>query len=188
MITTIPSPAKSARSKRGYTLVEVLVAAGISAFLLAGVLTSFLFIGRSGQNLANYSDMESEARTGLEVFAQDVRQASAIAWNSATSVTLSVDGTAVTYSYNSGTGQLSRQADVLISGITSFELIGYNITGALVTDSADLSTAAGRTMAGKITKQLQISLSARKQSVTVATATNTVLSARYTLRNKRVTT
>jgi ABC-type molybdate transport system permease subunit len=103
-------------------------------------------------------------------------------------VSLAVDGASVTYSYNSGTGELSRQGTVLISGITSFELIGYNITGALVSASADLSTAAGRTMAGKITKQLQISLSARKQSVTVATATNTVLSARYTLRNKRVTT
>jgi prepilin-type N-terminal cleavage/methylation domain-containing protein len=188
MTTTTPSPAKLARATRGFTLVEVLIAAAISAFLLAGVLTSFLFIGRSGQNLANYSDMESEARSGLEVFAQDVRQASAIVWNSATSVSLAVDGASVTYSYNSGTGELSRQGTVLISGITSFELIGYNITGALVSASADLSTAAGRTMAGKITKQLQISLSARKQSVTVATATNTVLSARYTLRNKRVTT
>jgi len=187
MTTITPSPAKRTKAG-GFTLVEILVSTGLGGFLLVGVLTSFLFIGRSGQNLANYSDMESEARGGLEVFAQDVRQASAITWASATSVTLTVDGTAIAYSFNSGTGTLSRQGSALITGITNFELIGYNITGALVTASADLSTSAGRTMAGKITKQLQISLSARKNSVTVATATNTVLSARYTLRNKRVTT
>ena len=187
MTTTTPLPAKR-QGARGFTLVELLVGMGLSAFLLAGVLASFLFIGRSGQNLSNYGDMESEARSGLEVFAQDVRQASAIGWNSATSVTLLVDGVNIVYAYDASTRVLNRQGTALITGITNFELIGYNITGALVTASADLNTTAGRTMAGKITKQLQISLSASKSSVTVATATNTVLSARYTLRNKRVTT
>lgn len=185
MTTTTQSPASRTR---GYTLLELIVASSLAGFLLLGVLTSFLFIGRSGQNLANYSDMESEARRGLEVFAQDVRQASAIVWNNAASVTLTVDGASVNYTHNSGAGALTRNGDVMISGITAFDLIGYNITGALVKDSADLATAAGRSMAGKITKQLQISLSAQKKNVTVAAATNTVLSARYTLRNKRVTT
>lgn len=187
MTTITRSPVK-VNARRAFTLVEILVGMTLSGFLLAGVLTSFLFIGRSGQNLANYSDMEAEARSGLEVFAQDVRQASAITWNSANSVTLRVDSADVLYAYDTSTHILSRQGSPLITGITSFELIGYNITGALVTASADLTTSAGRTMAGKITKQLQISLSASKKNVTVATATNTVLSARFTLRNKRVTT
>jgi len=185
IITRLPA---KPRARRGFTLVEILVSTGIAAFVLAGVLTSFLFIARSGQNLANYTDMESQARRGLELFAQDVRQASGITWNSASSVTLTVDGAGVTYAHNSGNGTLTRQGITIISGITTFELIGYNITGGLVTASADLTTAAGRTMAGRITKQLQISLSASKNTVTVATATNTVLSARYTMRNKRVTT
>ena len=49
-------------------------------------------------------------------------------------------------------------------------------------DLSDLAQAA------QVTKQLQISLRASRTTATVATATNTVLSARFILRNKHVTT
>lgn len=61
------------------------------------------------------------------------------------------------------------------------------ITGDSV-NTADLSTAAKREAASGVTKQLQIYLKSGRTSSTVNTATNTVLSARYILRNKRVTT
>jgi prepilin-type N-terminal cleavage/methylation domain-containing protein len=181
-----PSPDRR-RARRGFTLVEVLISAGLAGFILTGVLTCFLFLGRSGANIQNYNDMESQSRRALEQFAQDTRQASSITWNSSTSVTLVVDSTNITWAYASG--NFSRQvgsaaATTMISGITTFSYKAYTITGTEITD---FSTATARTNAGKSTKQLQVSLEAARTSQTVARATNLVLSARYILRNKRVT-
>src|SRR5687768_5650766 len=94
MITTTPSrirDRKIRRSSAGFSLVEVLIAASLGSVVLAGVMATFLFLGRSGANIRNYSDMEAQARRGLELFAEDVRQASAIVWTSNTQVSLTVN-------------------------------------------------------------------------------------------------
>ena len=101
MIITIPSPtAKRHRARRGtagFTLVEVMVAAFISVFVLTGVITAALFIGRSAVNIRNYTDMETQGRKLLEYFAEDTRQASAVAWAvGGNSVTLVVNTNNVT--------------------------------------------------------------------------------------------
>jgi len=175
------------RRVRGMTLVEVMVSATIGAFVLTAIITTFLFMGRSGTNVQHYSDMENQARKALEMFAEDVRQASVIVWTSNQNVLLTVNGSGIRYSYASNiltrTNTTSGVATNLVTGISSFEFKAYNITG---TELA-LVTATNLTDAGKQTKQLQISLEARRQSTTVVAATNTVLSARFILRNKKVT-
>ncbi|MES1194278.1 MAG: prepilin-type N-terminal cleavage/methylation domain-containing protein, partial [Opitutus sp.] len=188
---TTPSRARKAfglasrPAASGFTLVEVMVGAALSSFILAGILSTFLFLGRTGANVANYTEMEGQARRGLELFAEDVRQASAITWNSNVSVTLVVNGTPIVYQYDSSITTFQRRdpgtTRNLLTGITTFQFKGYNINGAEV-DMTDLVAAS------KITKQLQISLRASRTSQTVASATNTVLSARFILRNKRITT
>jgi prepilin-type N-terminal cleavage/methylation domain-containing protein len=186
MITTTLSPSSEHRKRRGFTLVEVMVSAGLAAFILAAVLSSFLFLGRSGANLRNYTDMETQARKALEQFAEDTRQASAVTWSSSTSVTLVVNSQNVTYSYSSGTFSRTYNGSTsnLLTGITSFTFFAYTITG---TQISDFSTAAARVTANNSTKQIQISLAASRSNTTVTTATDIVLSARYILRNKRVT-
>lgn len=187
MTTITHSPAPDLRLRaRGFTLVEVLIGATLGSFVLLGILTTFLFLGRSGANLRNYSDMESQARKALEFFAEDTRQASAVTWASADSVTLLVHGAYITYTFASGS--FSRTASgttrTLLSGITTFNFLAYTISGAALTD---FTTSAARTNANGKTKQIQISLSAARSTTTVTTASNIVLSARYVLRNKPVT-
>lgn len=194
MTTTTLSPIdagrEALRSRRGFTLVEVLISAFIGAWILAAVLSAFLFIGRSGANIQNYNDMESQARKALEVFAEDVRQASAITWTSNTDLTLNVNAVSMRYYYDSTTKTFYRRdggtgtTTALVTGITSFAFKPYSITGTEITA---LSTAADRVTANNTTKQLQISLQASRTSITVVAATNTVLSARFILRNKVVT-
>lgn len=189
MITTIPWPGSERRPRhpsRGFTLVEVMIGATLSSFVLAAVLSTFLFLGRSGANIRNYTDMETQARKALEQFAEDTRQASAVTWASSTSVTLVVNSTNIVYSYasNSLTRTAAGTSTTLLSGITAFSFLAYTINGTAITD---FSTATARTTANSTTKQIQISLSAARSSQTVATATNIVLSARYVMRNKRVT-
>lgn len=196
MTTTTPSPIlerRARRTSRGHTLVEVMIAATLAAFTLAGVLSIFLFLGRSGANIQNYSDMESQARKALELFAEDVRQASAITWTSNVSVTLAVNSQPITYTYSSANNNFVRVhlngttpvTRVLISGITpnTFTFRAYTVSGV----ELPLASAANLTAAGVNTKQLQISLEATRTNQTVVAATNTVLSARFILRNKIVT-
>jgi Tfp pilus assembly protein PilW len=170
-----------------------MVAATLSGLVLLGVLSTFLFLGRSGANLRNYNDMEAQARTALELFAEDTRQASSVNWASANSLTLRINTTGVlfvdvTYTYDPTARTFSRTRSGtttrLVTGITEFSLLAYTITGAPITD---FNTATARAVANSTTKQVQISLSASRTSSTVKSATNLVLSARYVLRNKRVT-
>ena len=100
----------------------------------------------------------------------------------------------ITYSYDSSTKKFTRvqvvtatsvttSTRVLVTGITAFAFSAYNISAA----SLPISTATERTAANGATKQLQISLEAARTNTTVVAATNTVLSARFILRNKKVT-
>ena len=170
-------------------MVEVMVSSGISALVVIAVLATFLFLGRSAANIRNYTDMETQARRALEFFAEDTRQASAVSWTDAHTVTLTVNAASITYSYSAANGTFSRKvgtaaASTLLTGITTFSFNAYTIT---TTQISDFSTAAARAVANRDTKQIQVSLSARRKDSTVVAATNTVLSARFILRNKRVT-
>lgn len=191
MTTTTLSPTRSrlASHRRGFTLVEVMISAGLGAFILAAVLSTFLMMGRSGANLQNYSDMESQARKALEIFAEDVRQASNVTWNSSVSMTLTVNSVTTVYEYDSSTATFYRRVPgetrTLITGVTSgsFVFTAYNVNGT----SLSLASTSDRTTANSSTKQVQISLQASRSNTTVVAATNTVLSARFILRNKVVT-
>jgi Tfp pilus assembly protein PilW len=196
MTTITLSPVRNRRTRAGgFTLVELMIGASLASFILAGVLSTFLFLGRSGANVQNYNDMEAQARNALEYFAEDTRQASGVAWGSdANTVALTVGANRVTYVYNPTARNFTRteiviatnaavSSRVLVTGITSFAFTAYNISGNTVA----LSTAGERTLANGTTKQLQISLEASRTNRTVVAATNTVLSARFILRNKKVT-
>lgn len=189
MTSTTLSPIPKRQPQRAFTLVEIMIGAALSSFILLGVMTTFLFLGRSGANVQNYNDMEAQARKALEYFAQDVRQASSITWTSNTDLTLSVNTQSIRYVYDSGTNTFYRRTATgtqsLITGITasSFVFKAYNVAGAELA----LVTSANLTAANSETKQLQISLEASRTDQTVVAATNAVLSARFILRNKVVT-
>ena len=183
------------RRTGGFSLVEVIVASTLSVLVLAGVMTAFLMIGRSGYNAANYSMMEAEARRALEVFSQDARMAKNITWHTEKSVTLTVvtsTGTQdVTYTYD----------DTVTSPLSSTYKTFYRKVGAgtpriLVYNVADFSFRRYKVVNGVDfsaindleTKQLQITLRAVRTGATTVDATNAVLSARVVLRNKVVST
>lgn len=192
--TLSPSPA---RRRRGFTLVEILIATSISSFVLAGVLSAFLMLGRSGYNAASYCIMEAEARRALESFSEEARLASNITWNSASSITLTVVTSTsatyqVTYAYDSSTSGSTAQSFyrvlgtasstatrlVLVRNISDFAFRRYKVVnGVDFTASNDLET-----------KQIQITLRSIRTGVTAVSATNAVLSARVVLRNKVVST
>ena len=190
------NPSVASRRRRGFTLVEVMIGATISVFVLSGVLASFLMMGRNGYNAANYSMMEAEARRALETFSEEARMAKNITWNSSTSITLKVVQSSgsydVTYAYDSATSGATAQcfyrklggasststASILVRNVTDFAFRRYKVVnGVDYTAANDLET-----------KQIQITLRSMRTGMTTVAATNAVLSARVVLRNKVVTT
>ena len=143
MITTIPWPTanrrRAGRNTAGFTLVEVMVAATISIFVLTGIITAALFIGRSAANIRNYTDMETQGRKMLEYFAEDTRQASAVTWAiGGNSVTLVVNTVNVTYAYSPTALTLTRtlagSPNVSVSNVNSFQFLAYTINGTQITN------------------------------------------------------
>lgn len=189
-ISTIPS---KRAGRTGFTLAEVLIATGLAGMVAAAVMTSFLMLGRSGVNIAAYSRMEAQARRSLEELSQDLRMASAIKWNSATSITLTVPNNytttanQVTYAYDSsssgptarsfyrkpGAAATTHPRTILIDNITTFAYARFDRLDNVA--AQDVST-----------KRIQLTMTARTTNRTVADATNNILSASYILRNKPV--
>ena len=114
---------------RAFTLVELLVGATLSAAVMAAVLSSYIYMGRSLARLANQQTLETESRRTLSTFTQDVQMATGISGApSASSVTLTIPSTTgsttVAYAYDSTAGTLTRTpaggtALVLLRNITS---------------------------------------------------------------------
>jgi Tfp pilus assembly protein PilW len=100
----------------GFTLVEAMMVTAISAFVFAGVLSAYIFLGRGLVRVANAEQMESGTRTALYYFTKDVSSAASIAAQSSEpQITLTIPtqplGTVtVTYSYDSLNLILSRTA------------------------------------------------------------------------------
>ncbi len=191
MITSTPSADRSAAG--GFTLVEVLIAATLSAFVLAGVLSSFLFLARTGFRASAYSEMESEVRRGLETISRDIRNASDVRWNNSQSITLTVNGAPVTYAYDGnaasatyrgfyrmpGAAGSSQPRTVLMRNLDpDFTFRRYKVVQSGVDDNTANSDGE--------TKQLQLILRASRTSIATTGAGNSIVSSRYVLRNKRV--
>jgi hypothetical protein len=176
----------------------VVIASTLSVFVLAGVLSAFLFIGRTSFAASSYSELEAEARRGLEVFAEDVRMARDLRWNNPQSLTLLLPAgeagpRTITYAYDSDTDsptyrcfyRVVGEADspeprrALIRNLApDFSFKRYKLEQPGVIDNT-----AGNDLE---TKQIQLTLRAIRSGSTVAATTNSVVSARYVLRNKKV--
>jgi prepilin-type N-terminal cleavage/methylation domain-containing protein len=78
-----------ALGSRGFTLVELLVATSIAMVFIAGMLSSYLFLGRNLVRDTNRQQLEAQSRNMLQTFARDVGVADRIAgaYNSADDIT-----------------------------------------------------------------------------------------------------
>jgi Tfp pilus assembly protein PilW len=192
----------SKRSVRAFSLVEVMIAASISSLVLAGVMSTFLMLGRSGANVANYSVMEAQSRRALEEFSQDLRMASNVTWNSATSITLTVPNNytatanKVTYAYDSNTSRTNPSAtsfyrlagDAAADALLTTDTLKRNrtrlISNVVTFSYARFDRINNPSTLDTTTKRIQLSMTARTTTQTAVGASNIILSASYILRNK----
>lgn len=183
------TPARSGRTS-AFTLAEVIVSSGLSAIILAGVLSTFLLLTRIGHNASAYAEMNSRLRVAIDRFNHDARLASDLRWTSPQSLTLLLPASAdreVTYRYEPPTrlapsGRFVRQpadrpAEILLSDVADdFAFRRYALPAA---DGSE--TAATNDLE---TRLLEVSLRAVRPGSTHPTASQLALSARCLLRNK----
>lgn len=167
---------------RGFTLVEVMVATSLAAMLSAAILSSFIFILRAERSLANYAEMNTQARRLLEQLGRDARSATDVSNTTATSITMSVPSNLsggvqdVTYTYDASAGTISRQ----IGGTSTVLVKNVNTLTFNFLNSSNTATSSLLEL-----KQMQVSLRILR-TVQQATTSEYVISAQYTLRSKAV--
>lgn len=192
--STPPTDASRRPSARAFTLPEVMIAATLSVFTLAGVLSAFLLIGRTALSASNYSTMESEIRNALDLFAADARNAADIRWQSAQSITLVMPAGRsgpgeITYRYipaeGSSLGTFRRETN---DGAAARDLVD-NVASDFAFQRYKLQPSGGgdNIAANDLeTKQIQLSLRALALSSGAPAASQTAVSTSYVLRNKNV--
>ncbi len=167
------------------------MASALTSIILAGVLSVFLFLGRTGFRASSYAESDAEVRRALETFAEDARLASDIHWNGPQSLTLTVPTSGspaqFTYAYDASSQCLYRLAgdasstqprQVLVRHVApDFAFSRYKLVQPGVTDNAAANDLE--------TKQIQVSLRTQRTSTVTAGATQAAVSSRYVLRNKR---
>lgn len=197
-ISTPPTDPGGQRRRAAFTLAEVMVAASLATLVLAGVMSAFLFIGRTGFSAGSYSAMEAETRRALDRFANDARMATGIRWHNHRSITFTLPTatnatTQVTYTYDHlSAGPTARTfyrlpgdpasalpREPLVRGVApDFSFRRFKLEQNGVTDNAAVNDLE--------TKLIQVNLRPIRSGLTVVTASQQAVSARYLLRNKRV--
>lgn len=101
------------RRQSAWTLVEMIVAVGVFSISGVALATIFLFCIRSFAAMTNYATLDKCNRHAMDVLTAEIRQAQQVLSYSsnATSTSLTIlngSGVNVTYTFNSGQRQFSR--------------------------------------------------------------------------------
>jgi prepilin-type N-terminal cleavage/methylation domain-containing protein len=184
-------PSCAAQRPRGFTLVEIIIGSTIGSFVLAGVLSAFLLLARSGTRLYRYNGLTTDTRRAFEYFAEDARMASGVILNGSQSITLTVPdnysghGNQVTFAYDSsntgptagsffrrpGNSTSTADALVLARNVQTGSYSCYDRLGAATTTHSEI-------------KRVKLLLRLRSSAPSMADTTENAVSATYVLRNK----
>lgn len=185
------------QSRRGFTLVEMLVSSTLASMVMAAVLSSFVFLGRNLTRLANYHSLETKGREALAYLGRDLASAQSVKSGTTptgSTVTLVLPAGEVTYTYDSTNFKLRRQAnfgasqDIFLlkndnSACTAFAFDYYTMTGGAPTSQITTSVNVPYSI-----KQIQVRFTVQTPggASPVTRASYDAVSARYLVRNRQL--
>lgn len=85
-------------TRRGYTLVEMMVALGIFSILSVALMSAYLFAMKSFAAMGNYAALSRANRQAMDLLTREIRQAKQVSAYSTNSITI-VNGDSLTVSY-----------------------------------------------------------------------------------------
>ncbi len=191
MTITTAHSSRSPDSRTAFTLTELMVVMTLTVILTGAIFASFGFVMRGSFAIANYTDMTSEGRRGLEIFARDVREAEEILQFSEQSLTLylnppDADSYEVTYRYNEQENTFERDVDGDVRVLMRDVRLPDGVTSRPAFRFRRFTVLQDEAQNHLETKQIQLQLSMVKR-VLVRDTSEKVVSARYIMRNKAVT-
>ncbi|MBD5781801.1 prepilin-type N-terminal cleavage/methylation domain-containing protein [Pelagicoccus sp. NFK12] len=195
--TDLSRKAKSLRARSGFTLVEVMVGLVLGGLVLAASTGSLLFISRGAAGLGNYHDMNMRSRFMLDKFASDARMTVDVNSASSTAVSLDVYNSTggldtIVYSYDPDALLFSRivypdqdmaagVSDVILENVEALTFTYFNMIYDSSTGELEETT--------NLLEIKEIQLEALMEMSALNTLnTNQIISARYMMRNKKVST
>jgi Tfp pilus assembly protein PilW len=175
----------SRRNCAGFSIVEMMMVLSIGTFVLAGILSTYVFALKAFQAAANYHEIHQAGRNAVDLFAKDMRAASAITAASAANLTVTVptafsaQGTltsskSVSWTYSNGA--LYRYE----SDTGNTRMLASNVFACTFTL---YDKVLNSNVVASIAKSAQLDVKLRKY-VIGQSQTEDYLSARYDLRNK----
>ena len=96
------------RRAAGIALAEMMIGVGLGVQLVTTLTVVNIYYLKTFAGLENYMNMNNQSRRALDIMTKDIRQADSLVSKSATSLALQVNGTNVTYSYDSARRELTR--------------------------------------------------------------------------------
>lgn len=153
----------------------------ISAFVFAGVLSAWLFLGRNFTRLMNFQQQSEQGRDALYVFTRDVHAAMQVATAGTSQLALTMppqaSPTTISYTYNAAAGTLTRTdatgaTTTPLTGLTALSFSYFNAASAPTTSSLSIS-------------QVELSYASANGVAASGTQSNfPLVSSRVILRNK----
>lgn len=106
----------AAPRRAGFTLIELMMAMGISLVIATAIGLLAFFSSRSFVAMTNYMEMAQYSRLALDKMSQEIRQTSQLTAYTTNSLTfLDVNGNSLRYTYDAGNRKLLR----ISAGVTN---------------------------------------------------------------------
>ena len=133
------------RNERGFTLVEIMVAMTIFAFVLTGILLLYVNGYRSYAGTSRRIEVQENLRYALSWMARDIRQASSVQVLGSDSICLNIPGREpITYQYDG----FHQEVETTRSAVDTPKPIASNVTALVFVPQ---STPDGRIRSVTIT-------------------------------------
>ncbi len=171
------------RRVRGFTFVELLIAASIASVLLGSTASLLLYTARSFRGISNYVDMSAESRQALDRMSHEIRRSRRLIDFSTNSFTLEFQGQPLEFKYNPEKRTVTRRhqnvTTTLLTGCDEFLATVYQRnTVAGTFDQYPVATA-------RTAKIIELSWICTRSIIDVTSNTETVHSSKIVLRNQQ---
>ncbi|HEY0965972.1 MAG TPA: prepilin-type N-terminal cleavage/methylation domain-containing protein [Opitutaceae bacterium] len=150
------------RSRRAFTLVELLIGTSLSAIVMAGMLSAYLFLAQNLTRLNTTENFDRRSQRAVTLFSRDISTATKIvsvaSTSSAASLVMNVPTGTVTYTWSGSAaapGTLTRTETVTTTAATTSESLVSNVTLAVFTARDGNGNATATTFN---TRQVQLTL------------------------------
>ncbi len=188
------TPSNTRYASSGFSLMELLVAVGISSMLIIAILSVTLFTARSYAAMVNYVDLDNFSRSTLDSMTSEIREADYLIDGTATSMRFQFSNStngknwSVDYIYNPEARTLTRiqeglEPKVMLQECNFLELNYFKRNPS--TNEFDLfSTAKPPVVNPQECKAIQLSWVCSRDIMQRAVNTESVQSARVVIRKK----